>query len=136
MPGTRQIEYKQVPQGFHLSFIRELVSAGGLIPLGGAQEAHMRGLMRISMGLAVVVTALVAAVEPGSAQYRPWCLRAGFSGPGWCGFDSFEQCMASARGEGGSCIENVQLLWQRREQQQKGKAKGQRREQYDDWRWR
>jgi hypothetical protein len=135
MPGTRQIEYKRVPQGFHPSIIRELVSAGGLIPLGGAQEAHMRGLMRVSMGLAVVVTALVAAVEPGSAQYRPWCLRAGFSGPGWCGFDSFEQCMASARGEGGSCIENVQLLWQRREQQQKRDAKRQQRQRYDDGRW-
>ena len=96
----------------------------------------MRGLMRISMGLAVLMTTLVATVEPGSAQYRPWCLRSGFSGPGWYGFDSFEQCMATARGQGGSCIENVQLLWQRREQQQKGKAKGQRREQYDDWRWR
>jgi hypothetical protein len=95
----------------------------------------MHGLMRGLIALTVLTAALVASVEPGSAQYRPWCLRSGFSGPGWCGFDSFEQCMASARGEGGSCIENVQMLWQRREQQQKRNAKRQQRQQYEDWRW-
>ena len=90
--------------------------------------------MRFVIGFAVLLAALTAAVESASAQNRPWCLRSGFTGPGWCGFDSFQQCMATARGQGGSCIENVELLW-RRQQQQKGKAKGQR-EQYDDWRWR
>ena len=96
----------------------------------------MRVWMRVSIGLAVLTAALVASVESGSAQYRPWCLRSGFSGPGWCGFDSFEQCMATARGQGGSCIENVELLWRRQQQQPKGKAKGQQRQQDDDWRWR
>ena len=96
----------------------------------------MRVLLRGMIGLAVLTAALVAGVESSSAQYRPWCLRSGFSGPGWCGFDSFEQCMATARGQGGSCIENVELLWRRQQQQQKGKAKGQQRQQSDDWRWR
>jgi uncharacterized protein DUF3551 len=92
----------------------------------------MRVLLRVLIGLAVLTAALVAGVESSSAQNRPWCLRSGFSGPGWCGFDSFQQCMATAQGQGGSCIENVALLWER---QQKGKAKGQQRQQYDDWRW-
>ena len=91
--------------------------------------------MRFVIGFAVLIAALTAAVESASAQYRPWCLRSGFSGPGWCGFDSFEQCMATARGQGGSCIENVELLWRRQQQRQKGKAKGQQRQQYDDSRW-
>jgi hypothetical protein len=91
--------------------------------------------MRLLIGLAVLTAALVAGVESSSAQNRPWCLRSGFTGPGWCGFDSFAQCMATARGQGGSCIENNMLLWQRQQEQQKGKAKGQQRQQYDDWRW-
>jgi len=97
----------------------------------------MRVSLRVLIGLAVLTAAFVAGVESGSAQYRPWCLRSGFSGPGWCGFDSFEQCMATARGQGGSCIENVELLWRRQQQQQqKGKAKGQQRQPYDNWGWR
>jgi Protein of unknown function (DUF3551) len=91
--------------------------------------------MRLLIGLAVLTAALVTGVESSSAQNRPWCLRGGFTGPGWCGFDSFEQCLATARGQGGSCIENNMLLWERQKQQQKGKAKGQQRQQYDDWRW-
>ena len=94
----------------------------------------MRVLLRVSIGLAVLTAALVAGVESSSAQNRPWCLRSGFTGPGWCGFDSFEQCYATARGQGGSCIENNMLIWQRQQQQKKGKAKGQQR-QPDDWRW-
>ena len=96
----------------------------------------MRVLLRVLIGLAVLTAVLMAGVESGSAQYRPWCLRSGFSGPGWCGFDSFEQCMATARGQGGSCIENVALLWQRQQEQQKRNAKKQQRQPYDDWRWR
>jgi hypothetical protein len=93
--------------------------------------------MRFAIGLAVLIAALTAAVESAGAQNRPWCLRTGFTGPGWCGFDSFQQCMATASGQGGSCIENNMLVWQRQQQQQKkGKAKGQQRQPYDDWRWR
>src|SRR5437899_4765691 len=95
----------------------------------------MRVWMRVSIGLAVLTAALVASVESGSAQYRPWCLRSGFSGPGWCGFDSFQQCMATASGQGGSCIENNMLAWQRQQQQEKRNARRQGRQQYDDGRW-
>ncbi len=89
--------------------------------------------MRFVIGFAVLIAALTAAVELASAQNRPWCLRSGFSGPGWCGFDSFQQCMASASGQGGSCIENNMLVWQRQQEQQKKNARRQRRQ--DDGRW-
>ena len=90
--------------------------------------------MRLVIGFAVLVVALTAAVESAGAQNRPWCLRSGFSGPGWCGFDSFQQCMATASGQGGSRIENNMLVWQRQQEQQKRTAK-QRRQSYDDRRW-
>jgi|RhiMethySRZTD1v2_1073278.scaffolds.fasta_scaffold309157_2 Protein of unknown function (DUF3551) len=89
--------------------------------------------MRFVIGFAVLIAALTAAVESASAQNRPWCLRSGFTGPGWCGFDSFQQCMATASGQGGSCIENNMLIWQRQQEQQKKNAKRQRRQ--DDGRW-
>src|SRR5258705_10839621 len=89
--------------------------------------------MRFVIGFAVLIAALTAAVESASAQNRPWCLRSGFTGPGWCGFDSFQQCMASASGQGGSCIENNMLLWQRQQDQQKKNPQRQGRQ--DDRRW-
>ncbi len=91
--------------------------------------------MRILIGLAMLTAALAASVEPGSAQNRPWCLREGFTGPGWCGFDSFAQCMATARGQGGSCIENVEILWERRYGKQKKRNAHRRQRQNGDWGW-
>jgi hypothetical protein len=88
---------------------------------------------RALIGAGALAAILAADIAPASAQYRPWCLRSGFSGPGWCGFDSFAQCMASASGTGGSCIENNALAWQR---QQKAQRQPQRRQNRDnDWRW-
>ena len=86
--------------------------------------------MRVLIGLTALAAILAADVGPASAQNRPWCLRSGFSGPGWCGFDTFAQCEATARGQGGSCIENNMLAWQRQKAQQK-----QRRQNQNDWRW-
>jgi hypothetical protein len=91
--------------------------------------------MRFVIGFAVLIAALTAAVESASAQNRPWCLRSGFTGPGWCGFDSFQQCMATASGQGGSCIENNMLIWQRQQEQQKRNAKRRGRQQSDDRSW-
>ncbi len=93
--------------------------------------------MRLVIGFAVLTAVLAAGIETSGAQNRPWCLRSGFTGPGWCGFDSFQQCMATASGQGGSCIENNMLLWQRQQQQQKQKRNAGRpqRQQYDDGRW-
>jgi len=87
--------------------------------------------MRVLIGLVVLTATLASGIQAASAQNRPWCLRTGFSGPGWCGFDSFQQCMASASGQGGSCIENNMLVWQRQQEQQKRNAGRQQRQQYD-----
>ena len=89
--------------------------------------------MRVLIGFAALAAILAADIQVASAQNRPWCLRAGFSGPGWCGFDSFAQCRASASGTGGSCIENNMLAWQR--SQKKKQKVQQRRRNQDDWRW-
>ena len=94
--------------------------------------------MRILIGLAVLTATLAAGVAPGSAQDRAWCLREGFSGPGSCWYDTFAQCEATARGQGGSCIENIDRVWERRygkQQKQKRSARRQQRQQHDDWGW-
>jgi Protein of unknown function (DUF3551) len=85
---------------------------------------------RSLIGLGALAAIMAADITVASAQNRPWCLRSGFSGPGWCGFDTFAQCQASASGQGGSCIENNMLAWQRQKAQQK-----QRRQNQNDWRW-
>jgi len=90
--------------------------------------------MRVLIGLGALAAILAADVGPASAQNRPWCLRSGFSGPGWCGFDSFAQCRATAQGQGGSCIENNMLAWQR-QQQRNQQRRPQQRQYRDDWRW-
>ena len=87
--------------------------------------------MRVLIGLGALAAIMAADISVASAQNRPWCLRSGFSGPGWCGYDTFAQCEASARGEGGSCIENNMLAWQR----QKAQKQQPRRSRDQDWRW-
>jgi hypothetical protein len=49
---------------------------------------------------------------PARAQNYPWCeYIGGESGGGRnCGFVSFEQCMQSARGNGGDCRANTQYM--------------------------
>jgi hypothetical protein len=66
------------------------------------------------MAAAIVLGAIAAAAAlPPRAQAEivyPWCLIYGGSENGShnCGFVSFEQCLASARGAGGTCVQNVQ----------------------------
>lgn len=90
--------------------------------------------MRVLIGLGALMAILAADVQVASAQNRPWCLRSGFSGPGWCGFDSFYQCQQTASGQGGSCIENNMLIWERSQKARK-QQRAQRRYQQDDWHW-
>ena len=61
----------------------------------------------LSYGL--VLTALALAASPAAAQGRPWCFsESGSRGSGavTCTFYSFEQCLATASGIGGSCGPN------------------------------
>jgi hypothetical protein len=65
----------------------------------------MRQLL-IALGLAA---AAVGAGTPAHAQNYPWCEYIGSQNGGGrnCGFVSFEQCMESARGNGGDCRANT-----------------------------
>jgi hypothetical protein len=45
------------------------------------------------------------------AQPAPWCANLGGRDGGWdCGYYTFDQCMATARGLGGSCAPNPRAL--------------------------
>jgi Protein of unknown function (DUF3551) len=56
-----------------------------------------------------IIAAVVFFASATEAQNYPWCLRTNFGDETVnCGFDSFEQCMASLSGGGASgyCIQN------------------------------
>ena len=49
------------------------------------------------------------------ARPAPWCANLGGRDGGWdCGYYTFDQCMATARGLGGSCAPNPRALARRR----------------------
>ena len=55
------------------------------------------------LGLGAAVVALAAPVP---AQNYPWCSNFHDGGGTNCGFSTYEQCMATAQGSGGTCIKN------------------------------
>ncbi len=73
--------------------------------------------MKLSAKLSISAPALVAAAAlfagPAKAQNYPWCAiySGGAAGGGTnCGFVSYEQCMATARGLGSFCYRNTQYV--------------------------
>ena len=78
--------------------------------------------MRILLiAAATLVVTAMTGVEPGNAQSKgpkPWCIADGSFGPGSldCTYWTYKQCYDSARGAGGSCVENPEILWARRGQ--------------------
>lgn len=63
--------------------------------------------MRLAIGLGVLVIAiLVAAPIMARAQNWPWCSSFHDGAGTNCGFSTYEQCMATARGTGGYCAPN------------------------------
>ena len=67
--------------------------------------------MRLAMiGLAALLAASAAAVQPGNAQFNArWCTIGGgsqSSGEPDCAFNTLEQCRAAASGVGRYCTEN------------------------------
>jgi hypothetical protein len=50
---------------------------------------------------ALPVTPAAAAIE------YPWCAQYGWKGGRNCGFSSYQQCMATVSGIGGSCERNL-----------------------------
>jgi hypothetical protein len=66
-----------------------------------------------SVLLLVAAAATICAGPAGAEIYRPWCVQySGADGNNGttCAFTSFEQCMMTARGSGGSCVQNPWYL--------------------------
>jgi hypothetical protein len=68
-----------------------------------------------ALKVAVALGTLAGTAElPGTAaraQPAPWCANLGGRDGGWdCGYYTFDQCMATARGLGGSCAPNPRAL--------------------------
>ncbi|MGZ3307973.1 MAG: DUF3551 domain-containing protein [Xanthobacteraceae bacterium] len=70
--------------------------------------------LKIAAALGVVASAGLAsgtAAKADWAQAAPWCANMGGRDGGWdCGYYTFDQCMATARGLGGSCAPNPRAL--------------------------
>lgn len=67
------------------------------------RKAEMR-LLSVLIGCWALAVAFAA---PAAAQNNyPWCANFADGAGINCGFSSYEQCMATARGSGGSCNEN------------------------------
>ena len=71
-------------------------------------------MMRAASALLAVAALAAVDARPAAAEiYRPWCVQyGGNSGDNGttCAFTSFEQCMMTARGSGGSCVQNPWYL--------------------------
>jgi len=62
---------------------------------------------------ALLVAAALAAIHARHAAaeiYRPWCVHYLPDNGTNCGFTSYEQCMATARGAGAECRQNPWFL--------------------------
>jgi len=64
--------------------------------------------MKFALFVSAIALVTIAAAAPVQAQNYPWCAYwAGTGGARNCGFVSFEQCMATARGAGAFCQRNA-----------------------------
>ena len=65
-------------------------------------------MKQMLFGLAAAVVALVGDPRPSAArEWYPWCAQyADMRAATECSFTSFEQCLATLSGIGGSCIQN------------------------------
>jgi hypothetical protein len=67
--------------------------------------------MKVLLFALGILAACVATNTPAAAQNYPWCaLYSGGSVGGGrnCGFTTYEQCLATVSGIGGSCFRNTQ----------------------------
>jgi hypothetical protein len=67
--------------------------------------------IRVAPVIMAFVSASTIELRPASAEiYRPWCIGYTATISNSCTFVSFEQCMMTARGSGGSCMQNPWYL--------------------------
>lgn len=69
--------------------------------------------MRVCLALIGICAAIVVFSTRAEAQNYPWC--ANYGSPGGdggtnCGFTTFQQCLATVSGIGGSCDRNTQYV--------------------------
>jgi Protein of unknown function (DUF3551) len=62
-------------------------------------------LLPVFVGCGALALAALAAPAAAQSNY-PWCSNFADGAGVNCGFSSYEQCMATARGSGGSCAKN------------------------------
>ena len=64
--------------------------------------------MKFALSAAAMTLVTIAAAAPAQAQNYPWCVYwAGTGGARNCGFVTYEQCIATARGAGAMCARNA-----------------------------
>ena len=61
--------------------------------------------MRLSLFILALLAGIVYIEKPAAAQNSAWCAEYnfGFGGARNCGFATYQQCLATVRGVGGSC---------------------------------
>ena len=68
------------------------------------------------MRIVIAGAGAIDSQAPATADWRqlaPWCANLGGRDGGYdCGYYTFEQCMATARGLGGSCAPNPRASYQ------------------------
>jgi hypothetical protein len=65
----------------------------------------------LSVMLAAVALLAITPREAAAEVYRPWCVGYTATISNSCTFVSFAQCMETARGGGGSCMQNPWYLY-------------------------
>jgi hypothetical protein len=86
--------------------------------LSEAGSDHFRrGVLALKIAVALGVVATAGLLDTRNAamadwrQTAPWCAYMGGRDGGYdCGYYTFEQCMATARGLGGSCMPNPRVV--------------------------
>ena len=75
----------------------------------------MTMIRAVYMAAALVALAAIDARPAAAEVYRPWCVQyfGGISGGTTCAFDSFAQCMETARGNGAYCYQNPWYTYSR-----------------------
>jgi Protein of unknown function (DUF3551) len=64
--------------------------------------------MKLLMFVLIVLLGMATIGTRTEAQNYPWCAHYGGLGGTNCGFTTYEQCMATISGMGGSCMQNTQ----------------------------
>ena len=64
--------------------------------------------MKLSLLALVLAAGIAGLAAPAAAQNYPWCAVLNTGDASYnCGFVSFEQCLATVRGIGGTCMVNT-----------------------------